>query len=147
MTPPVARLTGRVVEVGPLRLHLRTGGPDHPHGPPALLVPGLVSSSRYLEPLAAELARDRLVVAPDLPGTGRSPRAPQPLPLDELASLLSRLAHATTGPAVVVANSFGCLVAIELARHAPELVPPRPDQPFGKTCENVHRVASSRRRR
>lgn len=122
MTARADRLTGRTATVGPHRLHVRAGGPNHPCRPPALLVPGLVSSSRYLEPLGVELARDRLVVAPDLPGTGRSPRAAHPLPLDELAGLLCRLARDTTGPAVVIANSFGCLVAIELARQAPELV-------------------------
>lgn len=117
-----ARLAGRTVEVGPLRLHVRTAGPHRASGSPVLLLPGLVSSSRYLEPLGRELASEHVVVAPDLPGTGRSPRAEHPLSLAELAAVLHGLLRRTTGPAVVVANSFGCLVAIELALRAPEAV-------------------------
>ncbi|MBW0091327.1 alpha/beta fold hydrolase [Pseudonocardia sp. KRD-184] len=116
------RLAAGTVEVGALRLHVRTGRPGGACATPALLVPGLGSSSRYLEPLGAELASDRLVVAPDLPGTGRSPRAAGPLSLDELAGTLRRLMERMTGPATVVANSFGCIVAIELALRAPDLV-------------------------
>lgn len=117
-----SRLASTTVEVGGLRLHVRTGRPERALGTPALLVPGLVSSSRYLEPLGTELASDRLVVAPDLPGTGRSPRADRPLRVEELAMTLHRLMDRTTGPATVVANSFGCIVAIELALRAPDLV-------------------------
>ncbi|MDN5749653.1 MAG: alpha/beta hydrolase, partial [Pseudonocardia sp.] len=40
----------------------------------------------------------------------------------ELADLVHELLVATTGPAVVVANSFGCVVAVELALRRPELV-------------------------
>ncbi|WP_300011630.1 alpha/beta hydrolase [Pseudonocardia sp.] len=117
-----ARLTSTTVEVGALRLHVRTARPDGACSGPVLLVPGLGSSSRYLEPLGVELAADRLVVAPDLPGTGRTPRAEDPLSLDGLVGTLQRLMERTTGRATVVANSFGCILAIELALQAPDLV-------------------------
>lgn len=116
------RLARGTVDVGSLRLHVRTGRPDGACTRAALLVPGLGSSSRYLEPLGVELASDHLVVAPDLPGTGRTPRADDPLLLDDLAGTLQGLMEGTTGPATVVANSFGCIVAIELALRAPDLV-------------------------
>lgn len=116
------RLATTTVEVGALRLHVRTGRPAGAGATPALLVPGLASSSRYLEPLGVELAADRLVVAPDMPGNGRSPRADHPLSLDGLAETLQRLMERTTGPATVVANSFGCIVAVELALRAPHMV-------------------------
>ncbi|MCX6462918.1 MAG: alpha/beta fold hydrolase [Pseudonocardiales bacterium] len=118
----MTRLAGAVVEVGALRLHVRTGRPAESGAAPVLLVPGLASSSRYMEPLGVELAADRLVVAPDMPGNGRSPRAEHPLSLDELAETLQRLMEKTTGPSVVVANTFGCILAVELALRAPDLV-------------------------
>ncbi|MEY9212362.1 alpha/beta fold hydrolase [Thermobifida halotolerans] len=116
------RLEGHRLDLGAQWLHVRTGRPIRRTGTPVLLVPGLVSSSRYLEPVGAELARDRLVVAPDLPGTGRSPRADTPLSLTDLAGVLHRVMLRTTGPAIVVGNSFGCQTAVELAVRHPEAV-------------------------
>lgn len=79
-------------------------------------------SGWYMTPTAHALATDRLVVIPDLPGSGRSPHPSRPLTVAELADLLHHLATATTGPAVLVANSFGCQIAIEHALRHPSLV-------------------------
>ncbi len=62
------------------------------------------------------------MVAPDLPGAGRSPHAARLLTVPELADTVHDLLAATTGPAVVVANSFGCQVAVELAVRHPSAV-------------------------
>ncbi len=66
----VETLAMRSAPFGDVEIHLRTWG----EGPPLLLVHGLMTSSyswRYLaEPLAAALGRR--LIAPDLPGAGRS---------------------------------------------------------------------------
>jgi 2-hydroxy-6-oxonona-2,4-dienedioate hydrolase len=116
------QLRGRWLQVGEHRMYLRTGSPPHPMRPPAVLVPGLSMSGRYLAPTAVALATDRHVVAPDQPGAGRSPHASSPLTVVELADAVYDLLVATTGPAVVVANSFGCQVAVELALRHPAAV-------------------------
>lgn len=111
----VLRLAGHTVVIG-------IGGPARPTGAPVVLLPGLGMSARYLEPTATALLPHRLVVAPDPPGTGASPRPATPLTVTELADLVHELLLATTGPAVVVGNSFGCVVAVELALRHPEAV-------------------------
>ncbi len=118
----MAALRRRWLQVGDQRLYARIGDPARPSGAPVLLVAGLTMSGRYLAPTAAELATDRLVLAPDLPGVGRSPHPERPLTIVELADLLHDLLVGTTGPAVIVANSFGCQVAVELALRHPAVV-------------------------
>lgn len=103
-------------------LHVHTAGPVHPTGPPVLLVPGLAVSARYLLPTAAALEPYRHVLAADPPGTGRSGHGPVPASVAQLADLLATLLCDAEGPADVVANSFGCAVAIELARRHPDAV-------------------------
>jgi pimeloyl-ACP methyl ester carboxylesterase len=73
-----------------------------------ILVHGLGVGARYFRPLAAELGPD-----------ARVPEVREPLPIPELAA---RFADAFDEPAVVVANSMGCQVAVELAARRPELV-------------------------
>lgn len=116
------RWAGQRLEVDAQPIHVGTGGPSNPTGAPVVLLPGFVMSARYLEPTAVELARDRLVLAPDLPGTGRSPAPGAPLSMPELADRVHQLMLQTTGAAVVVANSFGCQIAVELALRRPEIV-------------------------
>ncbi len=116
------RLRRGWLRVGGQWLYLRVGGPARPDTPPVVLVAGLGMSGRYLAPTAAVLAERRLVVVPDLPGVGRSPRSRSPLEVTELADLVHELIAATMGSAVVVANSFGCPVAVELALRHPESV-------------------------
>ncbi len=96
--------------------HARAGGA----GPPLVLVHGLAVSSRYWLPLARRLAGTHAVLAPDLPGHGRSGTPPQPLGVPQLAdALLEWLDRAEIERAPLVANSLGCQVAVELAVREP----------------------------
>jgi pimeloyl-ACP methyl ester carboxylesterase len=88
-----------------------------------VLVHGLAVSSRYFVPLARRLAGRRSVLAPDLPGHGRSGTPPRALGIAGLAdALLEWLDLAGIERAPLVANSLGCQVAVELAVRAPERV-------------------------
>jgi pimeloyl-ACP methyl ester carboxylesterase len=92
-------------------------------GPPLVLVHGLAVSSRYFAPLIRALARTRTVVAPDLPGYGRSATPPRPLDIPELADALDAWLELTgVAPVPLVANSVGCQVAVDLALRRPERV-------------------------
>lgn len=63
------------------------------------------------------------MLVPDLPGWGRSPRPPRALDVDELADALAQVLDAEdVRRTPVVANSFGCQVALALAAREPERV-------------------------
>ena len=109
------------VEVLGLRMHVREAGA----GEPVLLLHGLGVSGRYFMPLAGILAARRHVIVPDLPGWGRSEQPPRPLGVGGAADLLAEFLHRRGRDAVaIVANSFGCQVALTLAQRRPELVGP-----------------------
>jgi 2-hydroxy-6-oxonona-2,4-dienedioate hydrolase len=96
-----------------------------PHGnsPPVVLVHGLGVSSRYMVPLAVNLARSFRVYAPDLPGFGRSDRPKRALSVRELAAALRAwLNDAGILRALVVGNSMGCQIMVELAELWPDLM-------------------------
>ena len=61
-----AELANRSFCVGRRRVHVRVGGPANSLA--VVLVHGVIVSSCYLMPLAVELADDRPVLVPDLPG-------------------------------------------------------------------------------
>lgn len=99
--------------------HARVAG----SGPPVVLVHGLAVSSRYFAPLARRLAMRNWVIAPDLPGYGRSATPPRPLDVPELAdALLAWLDLLEVERAPLVANSLGCQIAVDLAVRRPERV-------------------------
>lgn len=101
-------------------LHRWGGEPD------VVLVHGIGVSHRYFRPLAAHLAREgRGVLAPDLPGFGRSPRPRRPLTIEEHARVLAELLDPLldpSRPATVLGHSMGAQVATELALVRPDLV-------------------------
>jgi len=71
-------------------------------------------------PLARELGAWAHVFALDLPGFGRSAKPPRALGVSELAGALeSWLDAAELEQPALVANSFGCQVAVELAATRP----------------------------
>ena len=103
-----------------LRIYVREAGA----GEPVLLLHGLGVSGRYFVPLASVLAARRQVIVPDLPGWGRSERPSRPLGLGGAADVLGELLRRRGRGAVsIVANSFGCQVALLLAQRRPELGP------------------------
>jgi 2-hydroxy-6-oxonona-2,4-dienedioate hydrolase len=102
-------------------LHVRAGGPAHSSRTAVVLVHGVIVSSRYLMPLGLELARDRPVLIPDLPGSGLSEPPGRPPTLASLAGAVIACARATGHTRVaLVGQSFGAQVVVEAAvREAP----------------------------
>jgi pimeloyl-ACP methyl ester carboxylesterase len=90
---------------------------------PVVLIHGLAVSHRYLMPLAARLAGHHPVHVVDLPGFGLSGDPGRVLNVTEHADHLADWLEAAGLPSVVVlGNSFGCQVAVELAVRHPEHV-------------------------
>ena len=97
-------------------LHVHRFGPAGP--PRVLALHGLTGHGRRWAPVAVEHLPDVGVVAPDLIGHGRSTWS-APWTLDANVAALAELIGE---PVVVVAHSFGCAVALQLAAHRPDLV-------------------------
>jgi len=102
---------------GQIRVRRRGSG-----GVPLLMLHDVPGGSCALRPLAEVLGRDRLTIAPDLPGLGES----HPLPYPSLGSyvtavteLLEELECSTVD---VFAEGLGTCFAVALAAHHPQLV-------------------------
>lgn len=106
-----------------LRMHARVSRPrPSTDVPTVVLVHGLIST-RYLVPAAERLAGWCRVLAPDLPGFGRTPRRPGAPTVPNLADALAAwMAASALPPAIVLGHSDGAQVAAELAVRHPELV-------------------------
>lgn len=90
---------------------------------PIVLVHGIGTSSRSVEPLLLALGENRPVFAPDLPGFGLSDAHQAILDVPELADALRRwMLDSGIANAILVASASGCQVAIDLASRHPELV-------------------------
>jgi pimeloyl-ACP methyl ester carboxylesterase len=90
---------------------------------PLVLLHGLAVSHRYMMPLAARLAGHHPVHVVDLPGFGLSSEPGWVLDVaDHADHLAAWLDTAGLPPVVVVGNSFGCQVAVELAMRHPDRV-------------------------
>jgi pimeloyl-ACP methyl ester carboxylesterase len=113
-------VTERLLVDGKL-IHVRrsTGGA----GVPVVHVHGFAISGAYLMPTARRLARRWVNVVPDLPGYGRSQRRDRVLDIPALAqALIAVLDALDIDQAVLVGNSMGCPVSLEVAHTAPERV-------------------------
>jgi pimeloyl-ACP methyl ester carboxylesterase len=96
-----------------------TGG----DGVPIVHVHGFAISGEYLMPTARLLAGRWVNVVPDLPGYGRSERRDQVLDIPALAgALIALLESLGIDRAVLVGNSMGCPIGLEVAHAAPERV-------------------------
>jgi pimeloyl-ACP methyl ester carboxylesterase len=90
-------------------------------GRTVVLVHGMGVSSRYMAPLALQLASSFRVLVPDLPGFGRSAKPKGGPNLDHFADALANLLdHESTDRAALVGNSFGCQVIVHFALRHPE---------------------------
>jgi pimeloyl-ACP methyl ester carboxylesterase len=105
-----------------VQLHWATLGAPGAH-PPVMLVHGLMDSHLSFREVAKDLARDRVVVLPDLPGCGLSGRPDASYELQwhaqVIAALIRRLDHAQLD---VVGHSFGGGVAQMLLLECPERI-------------------------
>lgn len=102
-----------------LRVRRSTVAPREPR-PIIVLLPGLALSGHYMLPLGAELAERWPVLVPDLPGHLRSFSPRTALDIPELADATARwVRRRGLGPAVLVGNSMGCQVAVEVAARHP----------------------------
>ncbi len=100
-------------------LHARLwSGPETSATPPVVLLHGIVSS-RCLVPTARQLAESCTVVAPDMPGFGRTPgRAP--LTISQTADLVANwMAASDLEGSTVVGHSVGAQTAADLAARHP----------------------------
>jgi 2-hydroxy-6-oxonona-2,4-dienedioate hydrolase len=120
----LARLESRRDRVRGVRLHaLQSADPVPPGRAPVVLVHGLGVSGRYMVPIARHLGTDLRVLAPDLPGFGRSDKPERALTIRELADALAAWMDAAgLARAALVGNSLGCEVLVELALRHPARV-------------------------
>ncbi|MET0435225.1 MAG: alpha/beta hydrolase [Cellulomonas sp.] len=134
------RADGRTGGRRPGRLLARTLGGAQPRGldpaagvvvtdvgrtddPAVVLVHGIGVSERYYRALTRELATDRRVLVPDLPGFGRSPRPARVPTIGDLADVvLAVLRHRGIERATLVGHSMGAQVVAEAMLRAPDVV-------------------------
>jgi 3-oxoadipate enol-lactonase len=94
---------------------------DVGRGVPVLLIHGHPFDRRMWAPQVRDLSDVHRVIAPDLPGYGRSPPSADKITMRELAeAVLALLDELEVDPGVVVGLSMGGLVAMELALRYPE---------------------------
>lgn len=114
-----AGFSEREIQSNGTTLHVRIGGT----GPAVVLLHGYGETGDMWAPLAAELARDHRVIAPDLRGMGLSARADGGFEkmneAEDIAGVMDALGVAS---ADVVAHDIGNMVAFALAARHPERV-------------------------
>jgi pimeloyl-ACP methyl ester carboxylesterase len=92
-------------------------------GVPIVHVHGFGISGSYLMPTARRMAAHSLNVVPDLPGYGRSERRDRTLGIPALSdALLATIDALGFDKVVLVGNSMGCPIGLEVAHLAPERV-------------------------
>ena len=98
----------------------RSTGAD---GVPLVHLHGFAISGSYLMPTARALAARGVNVVPDLPGYGRSERRGRVLDIPALAgTTLAILDRLGIDKAVLIGNSMGCAISLEVAHEAPERI-------------------------
>src|SRR5258708_39603099 len=90
-------------------------------GMPIILIHGLGSSAEVWAALIAMLSKEYLVYAPDMPGFGKTPLAPEGTNISTHVLYLERFLNALGYPrATLVGNSFGGWLAARLAAGPPQ---------------------------
>lgn len=83
-------------------------------------IAGLGASSRYFVPLITELAKTHTVLSPDQPDSGRSQNTDKRLTVSSLAKFYAQfIGELNLTDYVLVANSMGCQIAVELVTKYP----------------------------
>ncbi len=109
-------VTTRDLDVDGIRLHVAEAG----EGPALVLLHGLSATHANWEHTIPAFADRWRVIAPDLPGHGRSAKPDAPYSIDFYAGVIRSLGRALgVHEAVVVGNSLGGQIAIELALSYP----------------------------
>ncbi len=90
---------------------------------PVVHIHGFAISGEYLMPTARAMAGRWVNVVPDLPGYGHSDRRDQVLDIPALAAAVVAVLDAVgIDRAVLVGNSMGCAIGLEVAHARPERV-------------------------
>ena len=115
---------GRHVDIGAMRIHVRTTPTDNPAAEPALFVHGLGGSAHNWTDLAGVLRHRLAIESIDLPGHGRSGPAPRnDYSIEAHASaVISYLEHSGRGPVHLAGNSMGGAVSVRVAARRPDLI-------------------------
>jgi 2-hydroxy-6-oxonona-2,4-dienedioate hydrolase len=118
------QIESRWITAGGFSIHARVSpAPQPADALPVVLVHGLTVSSRYMVPLAELLAPHHRVLAPDLPGYGRSAHPPHALSTTELADALAACMDSFAIPrAALVGQSMGCQTIVNFALRHPGMV-------------------------
>ena len=103
---------------GQIRVRLLGAG----RGVPVLLLHDVPGGSAAMLPMAEALARDRLVIAPDLPGLGESHPLPYPTLGSYVTALVELLEYLGCRKVDVIAPGLAGCFAVALAVREPELV-------------------------
>jgi pimeloyl-ACP methyl ester carboxylesterase len=118
---PAQGFVSRYTRVAGLRMHGRVRVDPQVTGTAWVLLHGLAVSHRYLMPTAAALPGN--VYVPDLPGFGLSEHPRHAFDTAEHAGAVAAWMDAEKLRGVtLLANSFGCQVAVEVAVLRPDLV-------------------------
>jgi pimeloyl-ACP methyl ester carboxylesterase len=106
----------RFAEVNGVRLHYLTAG----KGDPVILLHGYAQTSRMWRPLMVELAKTRIVIAPDLRGFGQSSKPGDGYEKKALAQDIHALATSLGyRRATIVGHDIGLMVAYAYAAQYP----------------------------
>jgi len=90
---------------------------------PIVMIHGAIASRRYMIPTAKLLAGNFDVVLPDLPGHGASSKPEHALTVKQHAAVLNQWIQAIGFERVnLLANSYGCQIAAQVAATYPEIV-------------------------
>lgn len=117
---PASSLAERWTTVDDIDVFYRES-PEPPDAPVMMHLHGFGLSGRYLLPTAERLRDDFHTLVPDLPGFGRSGKAPDSLDVPDLAHAAARfLDDRQVEKVTLVGNSMGCPVILEFAHHHPE---------------------------
>lgn len=116
----LAGIRGETCNLGGVPMHYYCAGR---RGKPVILIHGLGSSAETWAALIPLLSKNFLVYAPDLPGFGRTPLAPEGTNINTHVLYLKRFVDALGYPRVtLVGNSLGGWIATRFAVEHPECV-------------------------